>query len=138
LNTTNISLKIKIFVWLVRRNRVLTKANFKKKGWTGNTQCMFCDGDESTDYLFVTCPYISSIWNWIATFNNFSFQGSVMEDLWEIDYSIPLKNQYVVELIRGAVLWSVWLERNRLCFHDQSKLKNVDVVGLLIINLARY
>jgi hypothetical protein len=61
-----------------------------------------------------------------------------MEDLWEIDYSIPLKNQYVVELIRGAVLWSVWLERNRLCFHDQSKLMNVDVVGLLIISLARY
>jgi hypothetical protein len=61
-----------------------------------------------------------------------------MEDLWEIDYSILLKNQYVVELIRGAVSWSVWLERNRLCFHDQSKPKNVAVIGLQIIILARY
>jgi hypothetical protein len=61
-----------------------------------------------------------------------------MEDLRKIDYSILLKNQYVVELIRGAILWSFWLEMNRLCFYDQSKTKNVAVIGLHIISLARY
>jgi hypothetical protein len=65
---------------LVRRNKVLTKANLRKKGWNGNTQCLFYDENESTDHLL------------IATFNNFSFQGSVVEDLWVLDYSIPLKN----------------------------------------------
>jgi zinc-binding in reverse transcriptase len=115
---------------LVRRNRVLTNTNLRKKGWNENTQCMFCNEDESTYHLFVTCPYIFSIWTWIAIFNNFSFQGYVVEDLWELDYSIPLKNQYVVELVRGVILWNVWLERNRLCFNEQSKPKNVVVIGL--------
>jgi zinc-binding in reverse transcriptase len=54
---TNIPLKIKIFVWLVRKNRVLTKINLSKKDWNENTQCMFCKEDESTDHLFVTCPF---------------------------------------------------------------------------------
>jgi zinc-binding in reverse transcriptase len=33
----NIPLKIFFFVWLVRRNRVLTKTNLRKKGWNENT-----------------------------------------------------------------------------------------------------
>jgi hypothetical protein len=99
---------------------------------------MFCHEDESTDHLFVTCPYISSIWKWIATFNNFSFEGNTVEDLWDLDCNIPLKNQYVVELIRGVVLWTVWLERNRLYFNDMSKLKNIAVIGMQIVSLARY
>jgi hypothetical protein len=49
-----------------------------------------------------------------------------------------LKNQYVVELIRGTVLWNVWLERNQLCFNEQSKPKNVVVIGLQIVSLARH
>jgi hypothetical protein len=49
-----------------------------------------------------------------------------------------LKNQYVVELIRGAVLWIVWLERNRLCFANKGKPKHVTVTGMQIISLARY
>jgi zinc-binding in reverse transcriptase len=97
---TNISLKIKIFVWLVRKNRVLTKLNLQKKGWNENVRCMFC----AADHLFVTCLYISSIWKWIALFNNFSFERTTVEDLWDLDCSIPLKNQYVVELIRGPVV----------------------------------
>jgi zinc-binding in reverse transcriptase len=101
---TNLSLKIKIFIWLVRRNRVLIKLNLIKKGWTGSTHHMFYSEEESTDHLFVTCPFISNIWDWIAKYNNFSFTGSTIEHLWTLDYSILLKNQYVMELIRGAVL----------------------------------
>jgi hypothetical protein len=34
-------------------------------------------------------------------FNIFSFKGNTIEDLWDLDCVIPLKKQYVVELIRG-------------------------------------
>jgi hypothetical protein len=50
-----------------------------------------------------------------------------------------LKNQYAVELIRGrAVLWTVWLKQNRLCFNDGSTPRNITVIGMQIISLARY
>jgi hypothetical protein len=39
--------------------------------------------------------------------------------LWQIECCIPLKNQFVTEFIRGAVLWTIWLERNKLVFTDK-------------------
>jgi zinc-binding in reverse transcriptase len=89
---TNLPLKIKKFIWLVRKNRVLTKLNLIKKGWNESTECMFCNEEKSTYHIFITCPFSSSIWDWIAKYNNFIFAGSTIEDLWTLDYSILIKN----------------------------------------------
>jgi hypothetical protein len=50
---------------------------------------------------------------------------------------IPLKNNFVVEMIRGVILWTVWLERNKLCFTDK-KACSISVLGNKIISLAQY
>jgi zinc-binding in reverse transcriptase len=105
--STNMSLKINFFVWLVRNKKVLTKMNLAKQCWNGCTQCVFCDMDESVDHLFVSCPFINSIWQWIAQFNSFIFTGSNIQDLWYLDSCIPLKNKYVIEMVTGVVLWNV-------------------------------
>jgi zinc-binding in reverse transcriptase len=97
----------------VKRDKVLTRLNLIKKGWSGNTKCVFCDCEESTNHLFVTCPLLQ----WIARYNNFYFEGPLY--LWQIECCIPLKNQFVTEFIRGAVLWTIWLERNKLVFTDK-------------------
>jgi hypothetical protein len=47
-----IPLRIKVFCWLVIKNRVLTRDNLKKKGWKGNDLCEFCDNLESQNHLF--------------------------------------------------------------------------------------
>lgn len=31
--------KIKIFMWLMTKNKILTKVNLRKKGWKGSVQC---------------------------------------------------------------------------------------------------
>lgn len=97
-------LKIKIFLYLLKRNKILTKGNLLKKGWQGDTSCHFCGELETTDHLFVQCSFINSLWQWIALHNNFIFQGSCMDDLWFLNASIPLKNAPLVEVVRGAVL----------------------------------
>jgi zinc-binding in reverse transcriptase len=60
---TKISLKIKNFLWLVRRNKILTKINLQKRGWMGSIQWVFCDGIKSSDHLFVACSFVNSICN---------------------------------------------------------------------------
>ena len=84
--------KIKIFLWLVRQNRILTKDNLRKRGWQGDSSCHFCSHEESVNHLFVTCPFISQIWNWIAQFNGFYFDCTLIQDLWLLDAYIPLKD----------------------------------------------
>jgi hypothetical protein len=57
--------------------------------------------------------------------------------LWYLDSCIPLKNKYVIEMIRGAVLWNVWLERNRLCFTNY-KSRTVSMLAMQIISMAHH
>jgi zinc-binding in reverse transcriptase len=89
---SKIPFKIQIFMWLVRKNRILTKVNLKNRGWSRNAWCIFYGEEESTDHLFVNCSYIMCIWRWIALYNNFNFQGTKLQDIWSIDASIPFKN----------------------------------------------
>ena len=50
--------------------------------------------------------------------------------------SIPLKDSYLVEMIRGAVLWSIWLARNKLCF--QGVTTNPRAIGSQIIAFTNF
>ena len=56
-----IPLKIKIFLWLVKKNKILTKVNLAKRGWQGSVDCPFCGLAESTNHLFVTCQFASQL-----------------------------------------------------------------------------
>ena len=97
----------------------------------------FCLELESVDHLFVSCHVAHSIWSWIVNFNNFVFEGSTVEKLWELDYCIPLKDVNLVEIIRGAVLWSIWLDKNRIEFRD-GRILDVQDLGSTIISLAYF
>ena len=70
----HIPLKVRIFLWLVKQNKVLTRVNLSKRGWNGDKSCLFCGLPETTNHLFVTCHFASVIWGWIANYNNFVFQ----------------------------------------------------------------
>jgi hypothetical protein len=90
---------------------------------------MLCSNSETADHLFVVCPFVKCIWNWIATYNHFHFEGVSLEDIWVIDAMIPYKNIQLIEMIRGAVLWTIWLEMSRLCFQNGSS-KIIKSVGM--------
>ena len=60
-----------------------------------------------------------------------------MNDIWFINASIPLKDKPLVELVRGVVLWCIWLERNKLCF-QQSHMTTFKALGSKIIALATF
>ena len=48
-------LKIKIFLWYLRRGVILTKDNLVKRNWQGNQQCCFCHENEIIQHLFLDC-----------------------------------------------------------------------------------
>lgn len=58
--------KIKIFMWLLSNNAVLTKDNMVKRKWSGSPSCAFCDQNESADHLFFLCPVAKVVWGIIA------------------------------------------------------------------------
>jgi hypothetical protein len=56
-------LKIKLFIWLLEANKVLSWKNLQKRGWQGPGICIMCKNhSESTKHIFLTCPFSRSVW----------------------------------------------------------------------------
>lgn len=47
-----VPLKIKIFMWYLKRGVVLTKDNIIRRNWKRNKMCVFCSHHESIQHLF--------------------------------------------------------------------------------------
>ena len=58
-------LKIKIFLWYLRRGVILTKDNLAKRNWQGSKTCCFCHKEETIKHLFFDCQFACSIWSFI-------------------------------------------------------------------------
>jgi zinc-binding in reverse transcriptase len=62
----SISLKIKVFIWLVTQNKILTRDNLMKRGWVELTQYTLCNNTEIITHLFLTCDLASQVWYWMG------------------------------------------------------------------------
>jgi hypothetical protein len=63
---TKVPKKIKVFMWLVEQNAILTKDNLIGKKWLGSPSCYMCGEHESIDHLFFSCPVAKVTWGIIA------------------------------------------------------------------------
>jgi hypothetical protein len=58
--------KIKIFLWMVSSNAILTKDNMIKRKWVGDPACYFCPSEETTSHLFFQCSTARAVWATVA------------------------------------------------------------------------
>ena len=60
---SRIPMKIPVFVWLLLRRRLMTRAYRQRMAPESTTECALCAGAvEDCEHLFVTCPFASSVW----------------------------------------------------------------------------
>jgi hypothetical protein len=78
---------------------------------------------------------VNHIWKRLADHNNFIFQGDTLEDIWFLYAFISFKHAQLVKMIRGEVLWIIWLERNNLYFNivepNFAKIINIMILSLV-------
>lgn len=57
-------LKIKVFAWLVIHDKILSRANLLRKGWTGSLHCVICGYNmETTSRISLHCSVSLAVWN---------------------------------------------------------------------------
>lgn len=61
-----ISAKIKISMWLMTNDAILTKDNVIKRKWQGDPSCFFREDGENISHLFFQCPIAEVIWTVVA------------------------------------------------------------------------
>ncbi|WVZ90235.1 hypothetical protein U9M48_036551 [Paspalum notatum var. saurae] len=58
-----VPLKVKIFLWYLRKGVILTKDNLTKRRWQGSLTCAFCHKEETINHLLFECRLARSAWS---------------------------------------------------------------------------
>jgi hypothetical protein len=63
-----IPLKIKLFIWLSAKGKVLTWEMLRKRGWEGPGICNFCNcSTEDIHHILIHCNFTSIVWQRLIT-----------------------------------------------------------------------
>jgi hypothetical protein len=120
--------KIKIFMWLLTNDAVLTKDNLVKRKWQGDTKCMFCEVDESIDHLFFQCPIARVVWSIVEKCFGATNIPNNLQQSWKwCETWIPYGQKYHPWGI-AAICWAIWKNRNKACFENKIIQNPLEVI----------
>eukprot|EP00253_Pinus_taeda_P008935 PITA_08935 len=67
--------KIKFFIWLLLKGKVLTAENLSKRGINGPSRCPnCCTAEETMFHLFIDCPFARRCWTKMSSLGNIAWQ----------------------------------------------------------------
>ncbi len=114
--------KVKIFVWLALKNRLLTTDNLTRRGWTVNQLCVLCgDHFETINHLLLGCLYSRFVFGSVEEGPGFEVLGAELPEVWE---SRPRggafndRNGFLTLL--AAHWWVIWNCRNKTIFQQRN------------------
>ena len=120
-------LKIKIFMWYLKRGVILTKDNLVRWNWNGSKHCCFCSSDETIQHLFIDCHVAKFLWRAVQ----FAFDLHPPQTItnlfgnWLRGVGTKLKRQLLVGA--SALCLAIWFSRN-----------NVVLINLQLTLICRY
>ena len=123
-----VPLKVKVFMWFVHKQVILTKDNLAKRNWIGPTRCSFCDRDETIKHLFLDCPLAKILWRTVHIAFNITPPNSVntLFGIWLNGIEPDLARHTRVGVC--ALLWTIWNCRNDLIFNRTSRIHFLQVI----------
>jgi hypothetical protein len=124
-------LKIKIFLWYLRRGVILTKDNLVKRNWQGSKTCCFFHKEETIKHLFFDCRFACSIWSFIQVVTGLLKPHNIGHMFNGCLRGVN-KDVKLLLLLGGAVTcWSIWLSRNDIVFEKKKVVYPVQVIYLV-------
>ncbi|XP_057763530.1 uncharacterized protein LOC130983559 [Arachis stenosperma] len=119
--------RVELFVWFVLIGRVNTKDRLSRLGIISQDDitCVLCNNEvEDVRHLFLGCVFAWQVWSaWILAFGRrWTYPGSMKEHFisWTEE---PRRLEERNHRLRcfSAIVWNLWLERNRRVFQQTSK-----------------
>lgn len=116
-----VPLKIKVFIWLFVKNKILTKDNLYRRGWRkGDKKCQSCDLEETVQHLFFDCPMAKLIWHVVICALNIKPMLDAQHLFGQWLNVIDKSTRNLVVIGFAAVIWAIWKTRNRACFDKKT------------------
>lgn len=134
--TLSIPPKIQIFMWLLFRNRILTKVNLQKRGCDGDT-CVFCDDQKTANHLFLNCHLVKQIIYWLSKVQLHYNCWTSLQHVIEFALTLPVITRTTFLLVFSATCWIVWKYKNEVYFQNLRPKTTRNLI-FLIISLVLY
>lgn len=114
--------RIKIFIWLTTKGKLLTDCERARRNMTAETTCPTCnDGEESLDHLFRGCNFAKDCWRKCLSPRNFRLDSHIPFLQWVetnctnnswVEDNRPWCSKFV------HMLWGIWKARNAGVFNN--------------------
>jgi len=105
--------RVQFFLWLLSKNKLLTRDNLAKRRSVNDNTCLLCSEKESINHVFFECCVAKLVLDYISEILGLSI-GHDFESV--ASFWLANKKHKVTNTISVAVLWSFWKFRNELCF----------------------
>jgi hypothetical protein len=105
--------RVHFFLWLLSKNKILTRDNLEKRRKLDDTSYVFCSERETACHLFFGCVVAKRAWQVIS-------QVLCIEV--HVDYEsvarlwLCNKKHDTANMVTSAVFWSIWKLRNAMIF----------------------
>lgn len=119
-----VPLKIRFFLWTVALDKVLTMDVLQRKGLLTSI-CLLCyQNAESSDHIFLHCPFSWEVWCGCTKDFGASFIApQCIKDLligWKLN-AFNVFGRRLWKVVSAAICWAVWSECNNRVFRGHSE-----------------
>ena len=112
-------LKIKIFLWYLKRGVILTKDNLAKRNWQGSQHCCFCHENKTVQHLFFDYRLTRMVWATVHAAWGLCKPTNIANLFSGWLNGIPKPYKPLILVGVAALCWSVWLCRNAVIFYNK-------------------
>ena len=130
-------LKIKVFLWQLSQDAVLTRENMMKRNWLGRPVCSFCSNIETASHLFFNCATTRFVWGLLgACLGTKTYPRNIWQTfVWFHKYMPNDKKFYTLML--AAFTWSIRTTRNKITFENY-KMRSPEVIIYTVASFMVY
>ena len=130
-------LKIKVFLWQLFQDAILTRDNMRKRKWLGRPVCSFCNNIETVGHLFFTCASVKVVWGVLgACLQTNTCPRNVWQSLVWFYKFLPNDRKFYT-LLLAAIAWATWTIRNKVTF-DNYKMRSPEVIVYTVASFIGY
>jgi hypothetical protein len=104
-----IPLKIRVLLWLLYREAIVTKDNIVKRNWHGNVMCCFCNNYKTIQHLFFDCSLAKFLWRVIQLTFGLSTANNIKHVYGGWVQNMNAKNKRLLIVRMDAMFGSIWL-----------------------------
>lgn len=133
-----VPLKVKVFLWQTVQNKLQTAANLKERNWKGSHKCVVCGENETEDHIFFSCILAKFIWQAIREALGWERAPTGVQDFMDTWLCRGSRNPNLTIFCLAAVLWSIWLTRNKYAIEGVFPNKPTDMLFKIFTVMQRW